>query len=112
MDSDRMSPTSFIEHLQKRPGMFGLNGTFLMYVAFLRGYEHAEEASWFRGFRDWLAEKYGDGFNLGWESLVVRAAFPGDPGQWIIFKTRDSQSDSLLVGKLFELLSEYLDSYR
>lgn len=96
-------------NLQNRSGMFGLDGTFPMYVAFLHGYIFSEEARWIDGFRGWLAEKNGDGFNLGWESLVIRIAFPEDSDEWRVFKKRDVESDSLLAGKLFELLSEYID---
>lgn len=105
-----MKPLDMVENLRARPGMFGLDGTFPMYTAFLRGYEHSHDAGWLQGFRDWLAGRCGDGFNLGWESLVIRLTFPEDPSEWKLFKTRNSRSDELLVNGLFELLLEYLDS--
>lgn len=77
MDSGIMNLAVMTENLRSRPGMFGLDGTFPMYVAFLRGYAFSEEAEWLRGFKYWLAEKRGGGFNLGWEFLVIRATLPG-----------------------------------
>jgi hypothetical protein len=94
--------------------MFGLDGSYSMYVAFLRGYEvgsyepGSSAERWLGGFNEWLVGKLGTGRNLGWDSLILRVAFPDRPDQWKLFVQRDMELDRMVSETLFSQLREFL----
>ncbi|MFD0402307.1 hypothetical protein ACFVHI_30000 [Kitasatospora sp. NPDC127121] len=107
MDADPMNRSELVANLQKYPSMFGLDGSYSMYVAFFRGYEIGADAEWLRGFRDWLVRDLGYGQNLGWESLIIRAAMPGRSDHWQLFGPRDEETEQALTETLFRRLEEF-----
>ncbi|MFH8336527.1 hypothetical protein [Streptomyces sp. AM6-12] len=88
--------------VRRRPGAYGLDGSYLNYVAFINGGDAATDGALLRGFRPWLAEKLGHGTNLVWWALVqkLHAAETGVPSDAPL-------ADEALCDRLFSLLSEY-----
>ncbi|MET9078857.1 hypothetical protein ABZX95_43600 [Streptomyces sp. NPDC004232] len=87
----------------RRPGAYGLDGSYLNYVAFINGGDAATDGELLRGFRPWLAERLGHGTNLVWWALVqeiyaAEANVPSDA----------PSANEDLCNLLFSLLSEYL----
>ena len=103
-----MTPRMLVWNLQKRPSMFGVRNRYENYTAFLRGYQFSEDADWLVDFGPWLARIVGNGENLGWESQVLRIAFPEDASLRAFYKDRSTDIDRDAVDKLFDLLNEYL----
>lgn len=99
-----------LRRLQSAPAMFGLDGTYDMYVAFLHGYDFAGNGDWLYPFRAWLVTRLGYGENLGWQSLVPRIVFPDESKAWHPFGPRDRDADAQLVQALFELLEEFANT--
>lgn len=107
MDEGWMRRTELLESLQRRPLMFGLDGSYSMYVGFFKGMELGAGVSWIGEFRLWLSETLGDGRNLSWESLVPRLAFPVDSSAWSPHRARKAVVDEVLVRELFSLLMQF-----
>jgi hypothetical protein len=107
MDVNSMTRREMLGRLQEAPGMFGLDGTYDMYVAYLQGYDHAEAGEWLHDFTAWLQGELGYGGNLGWQSLVLRIAYPEASERWRTFGPREHDVDARLAVTLFELLGEF-----
>lgn len=89
--------------------MFGMNGTFHDFTVFVRGCEAGNDWQLLAGFREWLVTRCGGADNFVWEALVLRLAFadrPEEPTPGDLAK--DPALDEVAVGKLFELLDEFL----
>ncbi|GAB1688359.1 hypothetical protein [Krasilnikovia sp. M28-CT-15] len=94
----------FLDHLQRRPGMWGLDGSFGQYAAFLEGYGTAEGRA-LEGWREWLVVQLDGGNNLGWQGLVHRLALPDwEPG----YLPLDEVQDKAVVVALFRLLNQFV----
>lgn len=92
-----------LRDVHRRPGAYGLDGSYLSYVAFINGGDAATDGQLLRGFRPWLAERLGHGTNLVWWALVrkICAAEIGIPS--------DAPLDNEdLCNCMFGLLGEYL----
>jgi hypothetical protein len=61
--------------LQRRPGMFALDGSFGQFRAFLTGVDAGHDWQFLTGFRELLVTRAGTGSNLTWTGVVVRLAF-------------------------------------
>lgn len=96
-----------IERLDTQPLMFSLDGSFDMYVAFLKGYEVGSQAAWLADFQAWLVNDWGSGRNVGWESLILRLALPGDSDGWRLFGPRTDDEESALRETLFSKLRAF-----
>jgi hypothetical protein len=66
-----------LENLRKRPSMFGLDGSFGEYIAFLSGYEEASAIGPLAGFREYVATTPGVRRNLGWPIMIAQIAGVG-----------------------------------
>jgi len=107
-----MDEDSLIEHLEKRPAMFGLDGSFREVSIFLEGVDLAKEGALLSGFREWLVVEVGAGNNLSWKALVLRLAFPdGVPASNIVRGLAPSD-DQMAAEKLFDVLSRYRTARR
>jgi hypothetical protein len=93
--------------VHRRPGLFGLDGSFHDFTVFIRGCEAGNDWQLLVGFREWLVARCGDGDNLVWESLVLRQAFPDGPPRREQLKA-DPELDRDAVETLFRLLDDYL----
>ncbi|MEV6478932.1 hypothetical protein [Streptomyces sp. NPDC051576] len=106
----RIGEFSFREHLElirKRPGMYGLDGSYGDYVTYLHGYDAGTRDSALLGFREWLLLKLGDRSNFVWSRLVTQLALPETtPGRG--YKDLDEKQNSVAVEALFQLLGEFL----
>ncbi|MER8115612.1 hypothetical protein [Streptomyces sp. NPDC094031] len=91
-----------LRDVQRRPGAYGLDGSYRNYVAFINGGDAATDGELLRGLRPWLAERLGHGANLVWWVLVEKtyAAEAGVPSDAPL-------ADEDLCDRLFGLLSEY-----
>lgn len=96
-----------IERLDKRPLMFSLDGSFDMYVAFLKGYQCGSDAEWLANFHAWLVQDLGSGQNVGWEALILRIALPGKPDSWRLFGPRAEDEEAALRRTLFDKLRAF-----
>nr|WSW49412.1 hypothetical protein OG296_40880 [Streptomyces sp. NBC_01001] len=96
-----------IKNARLRPRMYGLNGSFSDYVAFLVGYDTGLAGSLLGGFSEWVAHKSdGVGSNLFWPYLVLRESGVYD---WAGFDWHqlNSDDDACAVERLFQLLEEF-----
>jgi hypothetical protein len=102
-----MNRSRLIEQLELRPEMFSLDGSFRMYGAFFRGYQYGADAVWLQDFQAWLARQLGTGQNLGWEALVLRAAFPEDSTRWRYPAQLSTGDDVAVCRALFSWLRRF-----
>ncbi|MFI5732242.1 hypothetical protein ACIA49_19115 [Kribbella sp. NPDC051587] len=87
--------------------MAGVDGSFVMYAAFFRGWQYGGDADWLRDFQRWLADGMGTGWNLGWEALILRIALPDRPGTWSVSAERGAAEEAVVLRVLFEKLREF-----
>jgi hypothetical protein len=126
-----MNYREFFAAVHKRPGMYGLDGTFTQFQIFLEGCDAATSWSLLAGFNEWLLMRLGRESNLSWSALVRWLAFPayrqlitetlGDdaddsyvserlvfpPGS--SFNALSDDDNALAVETLFRLLDEFLE---
>jgi hypothetical protein len=92
--------------VRKRPLMFGLDGSYSSYCAFITGCDAGNSFCLLYGFREWLFLRLKKGANFSWQTLVVELALPGaqleSPSAPL-----DSDTNSIVVGALFDLLREF-----
>ncbi|MGW0392870.1 hypothetical protein ACWDYJ_18605 [Streptomyces sp. NPDC003042] len=96
-----------IKNLAMRPRMYGLNGSFSDYIAFLVGYDTGLTGSFLGGFSKWIARTTGTvGATLFWPYLVLRESGVDDWAgrDWHQLNPDD---DARAVEKLFQLLEEF-----
>jgi hypothetical protein len=80
--------------------------TYTAVAALVLGYDLACEGGVLVGFREWLVVRLNGGSNLGWESLILYAAFPS--AEDIDKAVRASpKAQRHAIDTLFELLAEY-----
>ncbi|MEU8222520.1 hypothetical protein [Kribbella sp. NPDC048915] len=88
--------------------MFGIDGSFRTYTAFLRGYQYAfDHPTWLDEFHSWLVGSLGTGANLGWEALILRIAFPDDPEKWRYLAPLSVAEDGAVCRTLFDRLRAF-----
>ena len=87
--------------------MLAIDGTFVSYSAFLRGWQYGGDAEWLQEFQRWLADGMGTGWNLGWEALILRTAFADRPGTWSTSAERDDEDEAVVRQVLFGKLREF-----
>ena len=95
-----MDYRTLFANVRRRPGLYGLDGSFGQYCAFLTGLDTGNAGQLLVGLREWLVVRVGTGNNLVWPALVKHAAFPGQHP----FQGLDEQH---LVDTLFDLLDEF-----
>jgi hypothetical protein len=61
--------------LHKRPGMYGLDGSFAQFCIFLNGCDAATSWSLLAGFNEWLLVRYDEETSFGWTALIPCLAF-------------------------------------
>jgi hypothetical protein len=94
--------------IQSRPGMWGLDGSFGQFCAFVTGADAGNDWQLLTGFREWLVVRADAGNNLTWPALILRLAFPGvEIGQRE--RLTDPDGNTQAVDTLFALLAEFLD---
>lgn len=99
---------TLFDHIHTRPGMWFIEPSFRVTAAFISGYDEGRGREPLRGFREWLIVRLKWGSNLGWESLVLRAAFPhvDAPEELLVPGSRE---DRLAINMLFELFAAFDD---
>ncbi|MGC7096156.1 hypothetical protein ACPZ19_15895 [Amycolatopsis lurida] len=93
--------------VRKRPGMFGLDGSYPAYVLFLRGCDFATEFALLRGFAGWLNRRIGEESSLDWPDLCLRLAFDVESGADTRRPATPAEHE-LAADTLFTLLDEFL----
>jgi hypothetical protein len=91
----------------RRPGLYGLDGSYGQFCAFLTGADAVADGLPLTGFREFLVVRLGDGNNLTWAGLVLRLAFPAARTGWPDL-ARTPEGDRMAVRTLFRLLDEFL----
>ncbi|MFB9238253.1 hypothetical protein ACFFWC_22300 [Plantactinospora siamensis] len=93
--------------IRQRPGLYGLDGSFGQFSAYLAGFDAGTDGRALDGFREWLVGRLGTGDNLAWTGLVLHLAFPGG---WPRLRERltDPAQNAVAVSTLFELLADFL----
>lgn len=104
--------------VHKRPGMYGLDGSFAHFCIFLEGCHAGTSYSLLAGLREWLVVQLGEvnaGNNLAWPALVLELAFPegwhaktGEKASLSPFPTLDDDANTVAVETLFRLLDAFL----
>jgi hypothetical protein len=88
--------------------MWGLDGSFGQFCAFLTGVDAGNDWQLLSGFREWLVVRADTGNNLVWSGLVLRLAFPDVETGWHERLT-DPDANMRAVDTLFALLDQFLD---
>lgn len=60
--------------IRRRPGSYGLSGSFREAVSFINGCDAGNSWGLLIGFPEWLALKANAGANLTWPALVLKLA--------------------------------------
>jgi hypothetical protein len=98
----------FLRHARERPSMFGLDGSFGEYVAFLSGLDTGAGGRVLEGFGAWVARRAGHegrDWDLVWPRLVLRAAGVEPPAE--AWHGLGGEDDARAAAALFELLGEF-----
>jgi hypothetical protein len=97
--------TLFAE-IHRRPGMYGLDGSYGQFCAFIQGVDAGNDWQLLAGFREWLVTRLGSGNNLAWQGLVPHLAFPGTDaaGRDVLASPERGRT---AVDTLFALLDEF-----
>jgi hypothetical protein len=107
---DRLIKT-FLRYARERPSLFGLDGSFGEYVAFLNGLDMGAGGRVLEGFGEWVARRVDrDGFEPVWPLLVLREADveeSGDAWSWPSWHGLAAEDEARAVMTLFELLGEF-----
>ncbi|MCU7724234.1 hypothetical protein ODJ79_10955 [Actinoplanes sp. KI2] len=92
--------------IHKRPQLYGLDGSYGQYCAYLAGLDAGNDGRLLTGFREWLVTRLGDGNNLTWQGLVIHLARPdGAAGGRAAVESADR--DPAVIDTLFALLDEF-----
>lgn len=91
-----------LHDVRRRPGAYGLDGSYENFVALINGADAATEWELLRGFRPWLAQKLGRGANLVWW-VLVQELFAAEVGAQRTAMLYEAQ----LCERMFDLLAEY-----
>lgn len=95
-----MEYEKLVQDAARRPGCYGLDGTYGQLVAFVRGCDAGNEWGLLIGFPEWLAQRVHCEANLDWSRLVLLAA-----GAQHGIDDPDTQCTATLV----ESLGQFLD---
>ncbi|MFD7629603.1 hypothetical protein ACFV7Q_26855 [Streptomyces sp. NPDC059851] len=89
--------------------MFGLDGRFSSYVAFLYGFSAADQYGDLARYRHWLAEQLALDGSIGWPGIVLRAAFPHDSKRWDFYAERSTEEERIAIATLIRTLEEFME---
>ncbi|HET9142308.1 hypothetical protein [Actinophytocola sp.] len=101
-----MDFATLLGNVQRRPGAYGLDGSYREFVAFVNGCDARQDWLLLNGFREWLAERLGRGANLVWWELVRQICL----AEW--GSAAGEPEDTALSARMFELLGEFLAAKR
>lgn len=74
-----MKYRELFQQIRERPGMWGLDGSYGQFCAFLQGCDAGNAWSLLTGFREWLVVRFKEAHrpdNVAWEGLILWLAFP------------------------------------
>lgn len=74
-----MNYRELFRQIKERPGMWGLDGSYGQFCAFLLGCDAGNAWSLFTGLREWLVVRFKEAHrpdNVAWHGLVLWLAFP------------------------------------
>lgn len=91
---------------RRRPGMLGLDGSYVAASAFIAGCDAGNAWRLLDGFKEWLASELGEGRNLTWQALVLRHSLVGGSDQGLS-RLSQGEADVVAVETLFRLLEEF-----
>lgn len=91
--------------VHRRPGMYGLDGSFKHFSIFVDGCDAGSSWTLLTGFREWLIVQVNDRDNLVWPALVLWLAFPSGKRP----DELDANDNAVAVEMLFRLLDEFLE---
>jgi hypothetical protein len=94
--------------VRTRPEMFGLDGTYTGFVAFLTGFDLGNAGGVLRGFPEWLSVRLGHRTSLGWSALVRRIALDVGESEDLP-RELTAEQEQRAVETLFQLLDEFLE---
>jgi hypothetical protein len=93
--------------VHSHPGLFGLDGSYGQFCAYVDGVDTGNAGRLLTGFREWLVTRLGDGDNLVWRGLVLRLAFP-DTDSIRLEALSEAEPNRTAADTLFALLEEFL----
>ncbi|HEX3788597.1 MAG TPA: hypothetical protein VHW44_12105 [Pseudonocardiaceae bacterium] len=103
-----MDYRSLFGRLHQRPQMYGIDGSYGQFCAFLHGVDAGNDGQLLVGFRESLVVQVGTGDNLNWPSLLLHVSFPGVNGGFGAILVEPA-NEQLAVDTLFSLLDEFLE---
>lgn len=102
-----MNFPELLRDVQKRPGAYGLNGTFESCVAFVNGCDAASDWNLLKGFREHLSSRLGEGANLVWWELVRRL----HTAEADHIAPVSAPAEALLVETMFDRLVQFAENH-
>ncbi len=98
----------FIERVQSRPGLYGLDGYRNAYM-FLVGYDQARSGGLLRGFTEWLIVRKGECSGFGWQALILDEALSEIESNGLgKLEHLTARQEQECVDRLLALLLEFL----
>jgi len=103
-----MDYRAHFEAVRRRPQLYGLDGSYGQFCAYLAGADAGNDGRLLTGFRELLVTRLGDANNLSWKGLVIQLARPAGlaSGREAV---ESAERDPAVIAKLFELLDEFLE---
>lgn len=103
-----MDYRAHFQAIHRRPQLYGMDGSFGQFCAYLSGLDAGNEGRLLTGLREWLVTRLGGGNNLSWAGLVIHLARPDGPasGREAV---ESAEHDPAVIAKLFELLDEFFE---
>jgi hypothetical protein len=102
-----MEYRTLFRNLHRRPGLYGLDGSYAQFCVFIDGVDYGNDRGLLTGFREWLVLRAGKGDNLIWRALVLHLALPGE-AQPSREPSDGPEANEIAVDTLFALLDEFL----
>ncbi|MCX5078473.1 hypothetical protein OG321_39230 [Streptomyces sp. NBC_00424] len=104
-----MEYRQLLADIGRRPGSYGLSGSFREAVAFINGCDAGNSWGLLIGFREWLALKAGTEANLTWPLLVLKVA-DVESGSGTIGTGLSSADETKALDVLFSELDSFLSA--
>ena len=103
-----MEYRAHFEAIRRRPQLYGLDGSYGQFCAYLAGADVGNDGRLLTGFRELLVTRLRGGNNLSWKGLVIHLARP-DGAAAGREAVESAERDPAVIAKLFELLDEFLE---
>jgi hypothetical protein len=104
-----MEYQKLIKNIRLRPQMYGLDGSFGQYTAYVHGLDDGNNQLLLTGFREWLIVRLNGGNNLEWSGLVLHLAFP-EQDDFPAGTLEDPERNRAATQTFFQCLGDFFEA--